>query len=234
MTVRRAEDRFHTDLGWLDSHHTFSFGGHYDPRHMGFRALRVINDDTVVPGAGFGTHPHRDMEIVSYVLSGALAHKDSMGNGSTILPGEVQRMTAGTGVTHSEHNPSQEEGVHFLQIWILPATQGLPPGYEQRRFDPEEQRGRLRLIASDDGRDASVTVHQEVDVYAGRFRAGEGDELQLTRGGDAYVFVARGSIEVGGETLSARDGASFTGEASLKIQGVDAGGDAEVLVFDLA
>ncbi len=231
MVIRRAAERGHADHGWLDTHHTFSFADYYDPNHMGFRTLRVINDDLVDPGHGFGTHPHRDMEILTYVLSGALEHRDSMGNGSVIRPGDVQRMTAGTGVTHSESNPSRDEGVHFLQIWILPERHGLAPGYEQRRFDDAERRGRLRLVASRDGRDGSVTVHQDVSVYAGLLDANERTRHALAQGRHAWVHVARGRVRVNDRELSEGDGAALSDEHHVDIEGV-AGG--EVLLFDLA
>ncbi|WP_242344862.1 pirin family protein [Anaeromyxobacter terrae] len=231
ITVRRSEDRGHFDHGWLDTRHTFSFADYHDARHMGFRTLRVINEDRVAPGQGFGTHGHRDMEILSYVLSGTLAHRDSMGTGSSIGPGEVQRMTAGTGVLHSEFNGSDSEPVRFLQIWILPERRGLLPGYEQKKFAEEERRGRLRLVASQDGADGSVTVHQDARVYAGLLDAGERATLPVAAGRHAWVQVARGSLRVGDETLSAGDGAAVSDERELRLEGIDA---AEVLVFDLA
>ncbi|UJR81877.1 Quercetin 2,3-dioxygenase [Sandaracinus amylolyticus] len=231
ITLRRADDRFHTDMGWLDSRHTFSFGGHYDPRHMGFRALRVINDDRVTAGAGFPTHGHRDMEILSYVLEGALEHRDSMGTGSVIRPGDVQRMSAGSGVLHSEYNPQADAGTRFLQIWIVPERGGITPSYEQKRFDDAERRGRLRLVASRDGREGSIHVHQDVDLYASLLGAGERAELALRPGRHAWVQVARGSIQLGDQTLREGDGASLSDEARLAIEGRE---DSEVLVFDLA
>lgn len=230
QTVRKAEDRGHADHGWLNSHHTFSFANYHDPAHMGFATLRVINDDTVAPGGGFGTHPHRDMEIISYVLDGALAHKDSMGNGSVMKPGDVKRMSAGTGVAHSEFNASQEEPVHFLQIWILPDAQGHEPGYEQKLFDETEKRGRLRLVVSADGREGSVSVNQDVDLYAGLFDAEETATLELRENRAAWVQLARGSLEVNGQRLEAGDGFSTTEPGALSFA---AGKDAEVLVFDL-
>lgn len=231
IQVRHANDRGHADHGWLKTHHTFSFAGYHDPAHMGFRTLRVINDDWIAPGQGFGTHPHRDMEIISYVLEGGLEHKDSMGNGSVIRPGEVQRMSAGTGVTHSEFNHSKSELVHFLQIWLLPARAGLRPSYEQKAFAREEKDGRLRLIASPDGRDGSVTIHTGALVYAGLFDAGQSAELPLDKGRHAWVHVARGKLSVNGQALEAGDGAALSNESAVKLQGVEAG---EVLVFDLA
>jgi len=229
LTIRRAEDRGHAEHGWLDSRHTFSFADYYDAAHMGFRALRVINEDRVQPGEGFGTHPHRDMEILSYVLEGGLAHKDSLGTGSTILPGDVQRMSAGTGVTHSEFNASTTEPVHFLQIWLLPERRGIAPSYEQRHFE-ERKPGQLQLVASRDGRDGSLTVHQDVDVYRGLLDDGERAELSLGKGRHAWVQLARGTVKLNDETLRAGDGAAVSGESKLQLEAVQR---AEVLVFDL-
>jgi redox-sensitive bicupin YhaK (pirin superfamily) len=230
ISIRKAEERGHFDHGWLDTRHTFSFADYHHPKFMGFRSLRVINEDRVQPGQGFGTHPHRDMEIVSYVLEGALAHRDSMGNGSTIRPGDVQRMTAGTGVLHSEFNQSKEEAVHFLQIWILPARPGLEPGYEQRSFPAEERRGRLRLVASPDGRDGSVAIHQDARLHATLLGPDEEASLPLAAGRHAWVQVARGEVDLNGERLRAGDGAAMSGEKAVSLRGR---GDAEVLVFDL-
>ena len=231
IAVRRSEERGHFDHGWLDTRHTFSFADYRDPRHMGFRALRVVNEDRVQPGQGFGTHPHRDMEIVTYVLEGGLAHRDSMGHGSTIHPGDVQRMSAGTGVTHSEFNASRTEPVHFLQIWILPDRTGLAPSYEQRRFPEEERRGRLRLVASPDGADGSVTVHQDARLYAALLAPGEAVTHSFMPGRHAWVQVVRGEVEAAGERLAAGDGAAVSGEETLSLRGIQ---DAEVLLFDLA
>jgi redox-sensitive bicupin YhaK (pirin superfamily) len=231
LTQRRADQRGRANLGWLDSRHTFSFGEYYDPDHLGFRALRVINDDRVEPGGGFAPHPHRDMEIISYVLLGALEHRDSMGHGSVIRSGEVQRMTAGTGVVHSEYNPSSEEAVHFLQIWILPERKGLDPGYEQRSFPPDELQGTLRLVASRDGRDASLRVHQDVCLYAARLEPSQSVRHQLGLERHCWVQVARGSVRVNGVCLGQGDGAAIEGESNIEIHGV---GSAEVLLFDLA
>jgi redox-sensitive bicupin YhaK (pirin superfamily) len=230
ITLRRAHERGHANHGWLDTWHTFSFADYRDPRHMGYRTLRVINDDKVAPGRGFGTHPHADMEIVTYVLGGQLQHRDSMGTGSIIEPGEVQRMTAGTGVTHSEINPSRTEPLHLLQIWILPEERRLRPSYEQKRFTDEERRGRLRLVASRDGRDGSVTIHQDAAMYAGLFTAGERATHELAPGRGAWVHIARGEAEVNGNQLSAGDAAAIEGEP-ITIAGTR---DAEVLLFDLA
>ena len=230
MTVRPAFDRGHAEHGWLDSYHSFSFADYHDPKHMGFRALRVINEDRVVPGQGFGTHPHRDMEIVSYVLEGALEHKDSMGTGSVIRPGDVQRMTAGTGVTHSEYNASSSELVHFLQIWLMPSRRGLEPGYEQKSFTAADKDGRLRVVASPDGRDDSVVIHSDATLYAGTFGAGQSAELPLAPGRHAYVFVARGQVVVNGTVLGAGDGAALSEESAVCVAG-DSGG--ELLVFEL-
>ena len=231
LTQRRAEERGRARLAWLDSRHTFSFGEYYDPEHLGFRALRVINDDRVQPGGGFPSHPHRDMEILSYVLEGALEHRDSMGNGSVIRSGEVQRMTAGTGVVHSEYNPSSEEVVHFLQIWIFPELRGLNPSYEQRRFPPEELSGNLRLIASRDGRDGSLVVHQDVDLFAARLAPSQAVGHRLAPGRHCWVQVALGSARVNGVALGEGDGAAVEGDHDIQIEGVQG---AEVLVFDLA
>jgi redox-sensitive bicupin YhaK (pirin superfamily) len=230
ITLRRAEDRGKSNLGWLDSRHTFSFADYYDPGQLGFSALRVINDDRVAPGRGFGTHPHRDMEIISYVLEGAIEHKDSLGTGSTIVPGDVQRMTAGTGVLHSEFNPSKSEPVHFLQIWILPEKTGLAPGYEQRTFAPEETSGKLRLVASREGRDGSITVHQDMQLFAGKLGKGERAHLELSPGRKAWVQVASGAVSVNGSQLAEGDGAAVERENKLEII---ASGPSEVLVFDL-
>lgn len=232
MIVRRpSEERGHANHGWLDSRHTFSFADYHDPAQMGFRALRVINEDRVQPARGFGTHGHRDMEIISYVLEGELAHEDSMGTGSVIRPGDVQRMSAGTGVLHSEKNPSPSNPVHFLQIWLLPAQRGIKPSYEQKRFDDAEKRGRLRLVASPDGRDGSISLNQDSDIYAGVFKATEGARLELRPGRHAWVQVARGEVVVNGEKLAAGDGAALSDERAVDLT---AQSDAEVLVFDLS
>jgi len=236
ITLRRASERGHADHGWLNSFHTFSFADYHDPAHMGFRSLRVINEDRVQPGRGFGTHPHRDMEIISYVLEGGLSHKDSMGTGSVICPGDVQRMSAGTGVTHSEFNASSEELVHFLQIWLLPARSGIAPGYEQKSFTRADKEGRLRLVASPDGRDGSVTIHTDAVLYAGVFGAGQQAEQAIPRGRHAWVHVARGKARINGQELSAGDAASLSDETAVRVEGAGdtAADEAEVLVFDLA
>ncbi|HEX9289498.1 MAG TPA: pirin family protein [Anaeromyxobacteraceae bacterium] len=233
ITLRRAEERGHAHHGWLDSRHTFSFADYHDPEHMGFSDLRVINEDRVKPGMGFGRHGHRDMEIISYVLEGELRHEDSMGNGSTIRPGEVQRMSAGAGVLHSETNPSRERPVHFLQIWILPAERGLPPSYEQKAFPEAERRGTLRVVASPDGRDGSLTIHQDARLAIALLADGERVRHELAPGRSAWVHAARGELTLNGEQLAAGDGAAVTGERALEIVGRGAG-PAEVLVFDLA
>ena len=230
LNLRRSEERGHADHGWLDSRHTFSFASYYDPGHMGFRKLRVINDDRVAPGAGFPTHPHRNMEIISYVVEGALEHRDSMGNGSVIRPGEVQRMSAGTGVTHSEYNHSNKGALRFLQIWIQPANPGGPPGYEQKRFD-EQRRGKLRLVASADGRDGSVTIHQDVAMYASLLEAGERAEHRFASGRHGWLQLVRGKLSAGLEILDAGDGISISGLDSLSIE---AKTSTEFLLFDLA
>ncbi len=234
LTPRYANDRGHADHGWLDSRHTFSFADYYDPAQMGFRALRVINEDRVKPARGFGAHPHRDMEIISYVLEGALAHRDSMGNGSTIRPGDVQRMSAGTGVTHSEENGSRSEPVHFLQIWLLPERRGLAPGYEQKHFDDADKRGRLRLVASPDGDEDSVTVHQDARLYATILGPGQRAGLELPAGRHAWVQVVRGKLLVNGQAFGAGDGVALSDEKSVDLEGVSHGEEAEALVFDLA
>ncbi len=231
ITVRKAAERGHFDFGWLDTYHTFSFGDYYDPRFMGFRSLRVINEDRVQPAHGFPTHGHRDMEIITYVLRGGLAHKDSMGNGSVIRPGEVQRMSAGTGVRHSEHNHAQDEIVHLLQIWLMPDKTGSAPGYEQKFFAAEEKRAQLRLIASADGRAGSVTVQQDASIYAALLESGAEVRHELQTGRHAWVQVARGAIELNGQPLAQGDGAAVSDESSLTITGSQ---PAEILLFDLA
>ena len=230
IQIRRADDRGYADHGWLRSYHSFSFADYFDPAHVEFGPLRVINEDRVVPGAGFSTHGHRDMEIISYVLEGALAHKDSTGTSSVIRPGDVQRMSAGRGVLHSEFNGSQSEPVHFLQIWIQPDVRGIDPGYEQKHFTDADKRGRLRLVASPDGADGSVRIHQDARVYAGRFDGAERAELALSAGRRAYVHVARGQVRVNGELLSTGDALKLTDVANVAITD---GSGAEVLVFDL-
>ena len=230
LNVRKSGDRGYADHGWLRSFHSFSFADYNDPQHMGFGPLRVINEDRVAPGRGFGRHGHRDMEIISYVLEGALEHKDSMGTGSVIRPGDVQRMSAGTGVMHSEFNASPTETVHFLQIWIEPERQGIAPSYEQKRFEPQEQRGCLRLIASPGGRDGSVVLHQDARVYAGIFERNERAEHPIAPGRRVYVHVARGDIQVNGQALSAGDAAKLTDVAACTL---DNASGAEVLLFDL-
>jgi len=229
LQLRKAQDRGHANHGWLDSWHTFSFADYHDPRHMGFSALRVINEDRVSPGEGFPTHPHRDMEIITYVLEGALEHKDSLGTGSVILPGEIQRMSAGTGIRHSEFNHSQSDPVHFLQIWILPSSQGVQPGYEQKLIDIAKLNGNLRLVASPDGRDGSVTIQQDARLYAARLNNEEVTHA-LTPGRHAWIQVARGAVRINGTMLQAGDGAGIENEPSLQLA---ADGSAEVLLFDL-
>jgi len=230
IAIRKAADRGHANHGWLDSHHTFSFADYYDPAQMGYSALRVINEDRVQPAAGFPTHGHRDMEIISYVLEGALQHKDSMGNGSVIRRGDVQRMSAGTGVRHSEFNASDKDLVHFLQIWIVPDRQGHAPGYEQKHFEPAMLQGNLRVVASPDGRDGSVTLHQDAVIHAGRLDSGEQAAYTLQPGRRAYVHVARGALKLNGEKLNPGDGARIENESNLTFEGSQ---DAEVLLFDL-
>jgi quercetin 2,3-dioxygenase len=231
MIVRRAAaERGHANHGWLDSHHSFSFADYYDPAHMGFGPLRVINEDRVQPGMGFGTHGHRDMEIISYVLDGALSHRDNMGTGSVIAPGDVQRMSAGRGVLHSEFNPSQTGTVHFLQIWIEPAERGIAPSYEQARVEPAAKRGKLALIAAPAGEGGAVAIHQDARVYAGQFDGAETAMHALAPGRRAYVHVARGAATVNGVELAAGDAVRIVDEPTV---GIAAGRDAEILVFDL-
>jgi len=230
LTIRKSSDRGYADHGWLQSHHSFSFAGYYDPRHMGFGNLRVINEDRIAPGTGFGTHGHRDMEIVSYVLAGELAHKDSMGHTSVIRPGEVQRMSAGTGVMHSEFNHAAGQATHFLQIWILPEQQGIAPGYEQKMFADADKRGRLCLVASRDGARGSVRLHADAALYAGLFSAGESATLDLDPQRKYYVHLVRGRLQVNGQALAGADAALLEQEERLVLEG---GADAEGLGFDL-
>jgi redox-sensitive bicupin YhaK (pirin superfamily) len=231
-TLRAAADRGHTQIGWLDSQHTFSFGEYHDPAAMGFRVLRVINDDRVAAGAGFPTHGHRDMEILTYVLEGGLNHRDSLGTGSVISPGDLQRMSAGRGVRHSEWNASAEAPVHFLQIWILPDQPNVAPSYEQKTFPEAERRGRLRLVASPDGQDGSLTIHQDARLLVGVLSAGQQARYDLRPGRFGYIHVARGSASLDGETLSAGDGMALTEESTITLAGAGSA-DAEVLLFDL-
>ena len=231
IVLRKSADRGFADHGWLKSRHSFSFADYHDPAHMGFGNLRVINEDRIAPGTGFGTHGHRDMEILSYVLEGALAHRDSMGTGATVVPGELQRMSAGRGVMHSEFNAARDADTHFLQIWILPSKQGMHPGYEQKAFAAADKRGRLRLVASPDGRDGSLTVHADASLYAGLFDGNERATLALEPGRLGYVHVARGALQVNGQVLAAGDAALLRDESQVELT---RGQDADVLVFDLA
>ena len=231
LLVRPNEARGRADLGWLDSRHSFSFGEFYDPAQMGFRALRVINEDRVAPEGGFPTHSHRDMEIISYVLEGTLEHKDSLGNGAAIRPGDVQRMSAGSGITHSEFNPSKDVPVHFLQIWILPESKRITPGYEQRSYSRGDRQGRLKLVASRDGREGSVTIHQDVALYAGLLAEGDRLEHGLAAGRHAWLQLASGAVTANGQWLRAGDGAAISGESAVEIVADEA---AEILLFDLA
>ena len=231
LQVRKSQERGYADHGWLKSFHTFSFAGYHDPEHMGFGSLRVINDDRVAAGGGFGTHGHRDMEIISYVLEGALAHQDNMGNGSTIVPGDVQRMSAGKGVLHSEHNHSKDGVTHFLQIWIEPNVTGIPASYEQKTFETAQKRGALRLVASPDGAEGSVTLHADARLYAGLFDGAESVTQALDPQRKSYVHLVRGELEVNGQSLSTGDAALLDHENQLVLR---AGRDAEVLVFDLS
>ncbi|MEM8683138.1 MAG: pirin family protein [Pseudomonadota bacterium] len=230
LAIRPANERGHANHGWLDSRHTFSFGHYYDPEFMGFGPLRVINEDQVKPAQGFGTHGHNDMEIISYVLDGALEHKDSLGTGSIIQPGDVQRMTAGTGVRHSEFNASESDPVHFLQIWIVPEKNGLAPSYEQKAFSDAEKQGKLRLVGSRDGRDGSVTIHQDVNLYSALLSEGDLIEHDVADGRYGWIQVARGALRVDGKDVVAGDGVALRGEHRLTLEGT---GDAEVLLFDM-
>jgi quercetin 2,3-dioxygenase len=231
IELRKNTDRGHANHGWLDAHHSFSFADYYDPEHMGFGPLRVLNDDHIGAGAGFGMHGHRDMEIVTYVLDGELAHKDSMGNGSVIRPGDVQRMSAGTGVMHSEFNHSKSQVTHLLQIWIEPQTKGIPPGYEEKRFEAVEKRGRLRLIASNDGSEGSVKLHQDVKLYAGLIDGAEEASVPVPAGRRFYLHVARGEVNANGNILIEGDAMKLVDEKEVRLT---AGKDAEVLLFDMA
>ena len=228
IQVRKADERGHFDHGWLDTYHTFSFADYYEPKFMGFRTLRVINEDRVAPGRGFGTHGHRDMEIITYVLEGLLGHRDSMGTGSVIRPGEVQRMSAGSGVTHSEMNASSSDPVHLLQIWIEPDRRGLEPEYEQKAFPAEERNGRLRLVASPDGREGSLKIHQDVDLYAANVREGDALRFEFRPKRHGWLQVARGDLTVNGTPLRAGDGAAISDEKSIEVRG-----NGEMLLFDL-
>lgn len=231
ITIRKSEDRGHFDFGWLDTYHTFSFDQYHDPAHRHWRSLRVINEDRVQPGQGFPTHSHRDMEIITYIISGALEHSDSMGNGSVIRPGDVQRMSAGTGVSHSEVNPSEAETVHLLQIWVLPERHGLPPSYEEKHFNDEDRRGRLRLIAANDGREGAVTIHQDVQIYAALLETGQAVVYAPNEGRYAWLQVARGRVSLNEVELKQGDGAAVRRESELTITAHD---QAEILLFDLA
>lgn len=230
ITIRRSAERGHFDHGWLDTYHTFSFADYHDPRFMGFKSLRVINEDRVQPGQGFGQHPHRDMEIVTYVLSGELAHRDSLGNGAVIRPGEIQYMAAGSGIIHSEFNPSKDDPVHLIQIWIMPNRKGVSPRYEQRRFPAISSAGALTLLASPDGRAGSIQINQDAELYAATLREGQRTRHQLARGRGAWLQVLRGTIEVDGQKLNAGDGAMVTDEPALSVSATSA---AELLLFDL-
>jgi len=233
LAIRKSDERGHIDHGWLDTYHTFSFGDYFDPEHVGFRSLRVVNEDRVAPGQGFGAHPHRDMEIVTIVLAGAIAHTDSLGHGETLRPGEVQRMTAGRGVVHSEFNPSKTEPLHLLQIWIQPERKGLDPGYEQKAFPEAGRRGKLQVVASRDAREGSLTIHQDASVYLAAVEKGKAIEHPLAAGRGAWLQVIGGSVAVNGakDALGAGDAVAVSGEPKLRIEARE---DAEVLLFDLA
>jgi quercetin 2,3-dioxygenase len=230
-TIRRGSDRGHANHGWLNSYHSFSFGDYYDPQHMSFRDLRVLNDDQIVAGNGFGTHPHRDMEIITYVLEGAIEHRDSMGNGAIVQAGDVQRMTAGTGVTHSEFNPSSTVMTHLLQIWIMPEQMCLEPSYEQKNFSPADKQNQLRLVASSDGRDGSVLIHQDVDLYASLLAPSESLAIDLNPARYYWLHVARGQVMVDGKKLGGGDAIGLSQESQLMLNGQE---NAEILLFDLA
>jgi quercetin 2,3-dioxygenase len=232
ITLRSATDRGTANFGWLDSRHSFSFGNYYDPAHMGFASLRVINEDKIAGGGGFPTHGHQDMEIITYVLEGALEHKDSIGTGSIIRPGDVQRMSAGTGIRHSEYNADHETPVHLLQIWLLPEANGIEPSYEQKSFAPEQMQGQLRLVGSRDGRNGSITIHQDVNLYAAKLKAGEALSHSPTSGRAIWLQVARGSITLNGQQLYAGDGASITQAEAINLTGQS--DDSELLLFDMA
>jgi quercetin 2,3-dioxygenase len=231
LTIRPAQDRGIANFGWLDSRHTFSFGEYHDPNHMGFADLRVINEDKVAPEKGFPTHGHRDMEIVTYVLEGALEHKDSIGTGSVIRPGDVQRMSAGTGIQHSEYNASNSESVHLLQIWILPDQKGIEPGYEQKNFAVAEKQGKLKLVGSRNGRDGSITIHQDIDLYAATLLEGDSVSYTFTPSRVGWVQVARGEVQLNDQTLNAGDGVAIAQESLIRLQGITQ--NAEVLLFDM-
>ncbi len=232
ITIRPAQERGNANFGWLDSKHTFSFGSYYDPNHMGFANLRVINEDKVQPGKGFGTHSHRDMEIISYVLEGELEHKDSIGNGSTIRPGDVQRMSAGTGIAHSEFNGSTKDLVHFLQIWITPEREGIEPSYEQKNFPLAEKQGKLKLVASPDGKDNTVTIHQDANLYVAVLNQGDRVSHNTDKSRSLWLQVAKGAVEVNGRALNTGDGAAVTQETALEV--VATADHTEILLFDLA
>ena len=231
IQIRKAAERGHADYGWLKTHHTFSFSSYHDERHMGFRSLRVMNEDYVAAGQGFGTHPHRDMEIVTYVLEGALEHNDSMGNGEVLRPGEFQRMSAGTGITHSEFNPSAIEPVHLYQIWLLPERRGIEPSYEQKRFPEAERRNRLQVVASRDAIDGSLLIHQDACIFLSQLDAGKRIEHQLSAGRHAWLQVLRGSVSLNGQSLATSDGAAVSDESQLAIEAIE---NAEIMLFDLA
>ncbi len=231
IALRKSNQRGHADHGWLNTYHTFSFASYYDPAHLGFRSVRVMNEDRVAPGQGFGTHPHKDMEIVSYVLEGALEHQDSLGNGAVLRPGEFQRITAGTGITHSEFNPSKAQSAHFYQIWLLPQLDGLAPSYEQKRFDESELRNALRIVASPDGENGALTIHQDVRIHLSKLDAGKSVERGQSPGRHAWLQVLRGTVALNGHAMDTSDGAGISQESRLVI---DASTDAEIMLFDLA
>jgi quercetin 2,3-dioxygenase len=231
LTIRRSDERGHGDHGWLNSYHTFSFAGYRDPKHMGFRSLRVMNEDRVAAGQGFGTHAHNDMEIVSYVLDGELEHKDSMGNGEVLRPGEFQRITAGTGITHSEFNPSASNATHFYQIWLIPERKGIEPSYEQKAFDPEERKNRWQLVASRQAKDGSLLIHQDANIHLANLEIGQELTFEIPMGRYVWLQVLRGVIEIGGHSLSTGDGLAVSDETSIAIK---ASTDAELMLFDLA